>query len=136
VFIGCRAPANTAQLDHRRDYAKGGQTVPDQLAPLCGHDHTNKTSRGWQLHKVDQHTFRWISPLGRVHDVELEPVAAPLPDPIPRPGPTEPGISDYDTSPPCSFTPRDQHGRPVPGAVAGPEPDDEAPRPPPEPPPF
>jgi hypothetical protein len=140
VFIGCRAPANRAQVDHRRDYARGGQTVPEELAPLCGHDHTHKTSRGWRLHKLNPHTFRWLSPLGRSHDVELEPVAAPLPDPIPRPTPTGLGpgdyIAGYDTSPPSSYTPRDQHGRPVPSAATPPEPAAEPPRPPPEPPPF
>ncbi|HEU5266303.1 MAG TPA: hypothetical protein VFU35_06365, partial [Jatrophihabitans sp.] len=111
---------------------------PDQLAPLCGHDHTNKTSRGWRLIRLDPHTFRWISPLGRRHHVDLPPVAAPLPDPIPRPEQVDPFVDDYDTSPDQAFTPLDQHGRPVPGPAAQHRPDREHDRPPPEPdpPPF
>jgi hypothetical protein len=92
VFPGCRRPATTSDLDHRDDWATGGLTTEANLGPLCRHDHTNKTSRGWTLTRTSSNHFRWTSPLGRTHDVRIPPVAPPLPKPIQRPPPHEPPV--------------------------------------------
>lgn len=84
IFPGCRRPASDCDIDHRHDHARGGRTDEENLAPGCRHDHMNKTTRGWRLIRIDEHTYRWISPLGRKHTVHIEPIAAPLPAPIPR----------------------------------------------------
>jgi hypothetical protein len=110
VFPGCRRPASDCDLDHRHDHARGGRTVETNLAPGCRHDHMNKTARGWRLIRVDEHTYRWISPLGRTHTVRIEPIAAPLPAPIPRELPHEIRLPDFDDPGP-SFRGRTQRGR-------------------------
>jgi hypothetical protein len=48
------------------------------------------------LFRRDQHTFVWISPLGRKYVVEIEPIAPPLPAPMPRTQPPEAWESDVD----------------------------------------
>ena len=87
TFPGCRRPAADSQTDHRRDYARHGPTDEDNLAPACTYHHDLKTRWGWRIVKRDQHTYLWISPLGRKHLVQIEPIAPPLPPPIP---PSEP----------------------------------------------
>jgi hypothetical protein len=73
LFPGCRRPASACDQDHRRDHTRGGRTDEENLAPGCRHDHMNKTVRGWRLIRLDQHTFTWISPLGRRHTPASRP---------------------------------------------------------------
>jgi hypothetical protein len=140
VFPGCRRPAAECDVDHRRDHARGGHTDDANLEPSCRHDHMNKTVRGWRLIRSGQHTFTWISPLGRRHVVQVPPITAPLPAPIPRaaaqhdlPVGPPPGPRDDETP---TFAPRTRRGRPLtpaqttePAASAATESD-------PDPPPF
>jgi hypothetical protein len=89
VGSGCRAPAASSEVDHRKDHAKGGLTVEENLNPMCKHDHRVKTEAGWQLRRVED-TFEWTTRLGHVYLVPVPPV---LPDPPtpPEPRPTQPG---------------------------------------------
>jgi hypothetical protein len=90
LFPGCRRPAAQADQDHRHDHGRGGQTTEQNLGPGCRHDHTLKTSGGWRLIKREQGSYLWISPLGRKHHVEIDPITPPLPDPLPRPPDPDP----------------------------------------------
>ena len=83
IFPGCRRPATSCDQDHRHNHSQGGPTDEHNLAPSCRHDHMNKTTRGWRLVRRDNTTYLWISPLGRTHPVTLDPIAEPLPPPIP-----------------------------------------------------
>jgi hypothetical protein len=95
LFAGCRRPAVDCDADHRKDYARGGRTDAENIAPGCRHDHELKTTGGWRLVRKDERTFVWISPLGSRHTVVIDPVAPPLPEPEPREQPPEfvPGAS-------------------------------------------
>ena len=114
VFAGCRRPAGECDVDHRRDHARGGRTDEANLGPACRHDHNLKTSRGWRLVRRDDRTYVWISPLGRRHVVTVDPIASPLPPPIPRELPSEYVVRGYDDSAAePTFQPSTQRGRPL-----------------------
>jgi hypothetical protein len=113
LFAGCRRPASQCDLDHRHDHARLGRTDEENLEPACPHDHDLKTSRGWRLIRRDENTFVWISPLGRRHVVRREPIAPPLPAPIPRASPPERWQPDDDPDPPPTFQPLTRRGRPL-----------------------
>lgn len=113
TFPSCRRPATDSDLDHRHDHARGGATDADNLGPGCRHDHTLKTSRGWQLVRRDHITYLWISPLGRKHLVTIGPVAPPLPAPIPRRQPADLRVAEQTgDDPPPSFQTLNRRGRP------------------------
>ncbi|MDT4917495.1 MAG: hypothetical protein QOH89_2195 [Pseudonocardiales bacterium] len=114
VFAGCRRPASDCDLDHRHDHSRGGRTDEENLEPGCQHDHRLKTVGGWRLVRRDEHTFVWISPLGRRHVVQVEPVAPPLPAPVPRQWPADlpmpyDGLAELEPS----FSPLTRRGRPL-----------------------
>jgi hypothetical protein len=111
VFPGCRRPSADCDLDHRHDHAHGGTTEQANLSPACRHDHLNKTRRNWRLVQLNQHTYCWISPLGRRHIVHIDPIAAPLPAPIPRTLRPDIALPDFDHTGP-SFQHHTRHGRP------------------------
>jgi hypothetical protein len=96
LFPGCRRPAADCQLDHRHEHGRGGATDEHNMGPACAHDHQLKTSRGWRLVRRDETTYVWISPLGRKHVVGVEPIAPPLPEPLPRQLPGEPDLLDRE----------------------------------------
>ncbi|HSL26815.1 MAG TPA: DUF222 domain-containing protein, partial [Acidimicrobiia bacterium] len=52
VFMGCRAPATRADLDHNRPWAQGGPTTAANLGPLCPRHHTAKDQGGWTLEQL------------------------------------------------------------------------------------
>lgn len=52
---GCGAPAHSAQMDHRINFADGGPTTAANLAPLCVKHHTMKTDRR-MTYVMDSHT--------------------------------------------------------------------------------
>lgn len=84
IHPGCRAPATSADLDHRHDHAKGGHTVQANLNPLCRHDHRVKGEAGWQLRRIAD-TFEWTTRLGHVYRVPVPPVLPDLPEQQPSP---------------------------------------------------
>jgi hypothetical protein len=98
LFRGCRRPATDCDLDHRREHVRGGRTDEHNTNPGCRHDHELKTSGGWRLVRRDEHTFVWISPLGGKHVVTTDPVAPPLPAPLPR----APVAVEFELDPPPS----------------------------------
>jgi hypothetical protein len=73
----------------------------------------NKTKRGWRLIRRDEHTYVWISPLGRKHVVTIDPISPPLPDPVPRErrNDIDPVEAVDDASP--SFASLTRRGRPL-----------------------
>ena len=82
IGAGCRAPARSADIDHLHDHSKGGDTVKDNLEPMCRHDHRVKTEAGWQLRRVAD-TFEWTTRLGHVYLVPVPPVLPQHPPPEP-----------------------------------------------------
>ncbi|GAB3010620.1 hypothetical protein GCM10023080_091490 [Streptomyces pseudoechinosporeus] len=74
AFPTCRMPAHRCDLDHIEpfDHAhpeRGGQTVPDNLQPLCRRHHRLKTHHpGWRVTR-DPHTgaTTWTAPTGHTY---------------------------------------------------------------------
>jgi hypothetical protein len=64
VFPGCRRPSTGCDLDHRIRVTDGGQTHPDQLVPLCRHDHVIRHRHGWTHQANPDGGHTWTSPLG------------------------------------------------------------------------
>ena len=83
IGAGCRAPARSADIDHLHDHSQGGDTVKENLEPMCRHDHRVKTEAGWQLRRVAD-TFEWTTRLGHVYLVPISPVLPKHPPPEPR----------------------------------------------------
>jgi hypothetical protein len=113
IFPACRRPATDCDLDHHHGYGHGGRTKEHNLGPGCKHDHLLKTSGGWRLARRGDNTFVWISPLGRKHVVETDPVAPPLPAPIPPSQAAHLFQPGDEPDPPPTFQPLDRRGRPV-----------------------
>jgi hypothetical protein len=86
VHPACRAPARTADQDHRHDYAEGGQTTEDNLEPKCRHDHRVKHEGGWQVERQEPGVTVWTSALGHRYESRPPPVITPLPPPLPDDG--------------------------------------------------
>jgi len=73
VFPGCRTPSRHSDIDHRQRWIDGGATEDPNLTPLCEHNHGGKDRGGWHVEMIDRYTFKWTSPLGVKHLVEIEP---------------------------------------------------------------
>jgi hypothetical protein len=81
--------------------------------------------------RIDGDRYRWTSPFGRHHDVQVPQVAPRLPAPIPRRMRAADDDEDvYEPPWTPTFEALDRRGRPLPVAQA------EAARPPPGEPPF
>ncbi|NQX26876.1 DUF222 domain-containing protein [Microbacteriaceae bacterium VKM Ac-2854] len=64
-FPGCIRPASRADLDHAREWAKGGHTSIDNLLALCvGHHHVRHGEQ-WTYRMHGDGTAEWTSPTGR-----------------------------------------------------------------------
>ncbi|MFJ9902710.1 DUF222 domain-containing protein [Streptomyces sp. NPDC101152] len=71
AFPSCRVPAHRCDLDHVRPFdhehpEQGGQTVPENLQPLCRRHHRLKTHHpGWRVRR-DAHSgvAEWTAPTG------------------------------------------------------------------------
>src|SRR5690606_38107277 len=92
----CRAPAATAEVDHRVGWAAGGPTNERNLLAMCRRDHRLKDEAGWA---VDQHadgTTVWASPLGHTATAHPPLVVPLMVAPLPRDEqPLSPGGSPY-----------------------------------------
>ncbi|HXT44138.1 MAG TPA: hypothetical protein VN748_08505 [Pseudonocardiaceae bacterium] len=84
VYLGCRASARSADLDHTRDHAQGGPTTHTNSGPLCRHDHQLKTVGRWRLRQPQPGHFTWESPLGRQYRTQPPAILDELPEPRPR----------------------------------------------------
>ena len=73
VFPGCRIPAADCDLDHRRDWAKGGATTIGNLGPLCKHDHRVKHEAGWQYRFTPEGDAEWTTKLGHTYRTARPP---------------------------------------------------------------
>ena len=67
VHPGCRMPSTACDLDHTKAYSEGGPTSDCNLAPLCRHHHRVKHQGGWQLKRLDDGIYQWISRLGHTY---------------------------------------------------------------------
>jgi hypothetical protein len=77
-FPGCRRRATACQVDHIDPWDDGGRTDADNLQALCTRHHQLKTHCRWRSARdPDTGRTHWISPLGRTHVVDPEPVLVP-----------------------------------------------------------
>nr|WP_238345318.1 HNH endonuclease signature motif containing protein [Actinopolymorpha cephalotaxi] len=65
VWTTCRRPAATCHLDHNTEYADGGETSVDNIAPLCPRHHKAKTERDWKLKQAGPGEHTLTDPFGR-----------------------------------------------------------------------
>ncbi|GEK80819.1 HNH endonuclease signature motif containing protein [Agrococcus baldri] len=82
-MVGCSQPARTGDLDHTRDFAKGGTTSLTNLAHMCRTDHVFKHGTRWRVEQRTGGVLRWTSPIGDVIDDIPEP-AGPVFTEMPR----------------------------------------------------
>ncbi len=64
VFPHCGRDARACDLDHIIAYADGGETVTENLAPLCRSHHRLKTHSAWTYTRTGPRAFTWTSPHG------------------------------------------------------------------------
>jgi hypothetical protein len=64
VFTGCTTPSTHADIDHNDDFARGGDTVDENLAPECTPHHRTKHHVGWTVEQNDDDTLTLTSPAG------------------------------------------------------------------------
>jgi len=76
VFPGCARPAESCQIDHTDDYARGGRTSVTNLGALCMHHNLIKLEGGWTLEQPTPGCFVWTSPTGATFTVKPEPLTA------------------------------------------------------------
>ena len=96
---GCAIPAHRCDLDHTREWSRGGRTTPENLAALCRYHHRMRET-GWRLAQPSPGVLDWTSPGGRVYRTSPERIAmvtgppgtAPPPDRSPE-TPAPPGSS-------------------------------------------
>ncbi|MGC9536187.1 DUF222 domain-containing protein [Streptomyces sp. UG1] len=74
AFPSCRMPAGRCDLDHVRPFdhrhpERGGQTVPDNLQPLCRRHHRLKTHHpGWKVRRDPcSGVSTWTAPTGHAY---------------------------------------------------------------------
>lgn len=70
---GCSRPALRADLDHTKDFAKGGTTSIGNLGHLCRSDHMLKHDTRWRVEQLPGGVLRWTSPIGQLIDDVPEP---------------------------------------------------------------
>jgi uncharacterized protein DUF222 len=76
VFPGCGRPAESCQIDHNTDHAKGGVTSVVNLGALCCHHNLLKLDGGWALEQPTPGCFVWTSPTGATFTVTPEPLGS------------------------------------------------------------
>ncbi len=79
VWTTCRRPAATCHLDHNTEYADGGDTSVDNIAPLCPRHHKAKSERDWKLQQTGPGEHTLTDPFGR----QYRSGAPSLTDPAP-----------------------------------------------------
>jgi len=84
VFPGCTVPAEQADMDHTEDHAYGGDTVPENLAPLSPDHHRVKHHTRWQFAQNGDDTLTATSPAGHVYTVRPEGRMRPAPQALVR----------------------------------------------------
>jgi hypothetical protein len=79
VFPGCTVPSERADIDHTEDHAYGGDTIPENLAPLSPAHHKVKHHTRWQIRQNGDDTLTATSPAGYVYTVRPEGRMQPAP---------------------------------------------------------
>jgi len=79
VFPGCTVPSEQADMDHTEDHAYGGDTIPENLAPLSPSHHRVKHHTRWQFTQNGDDTLTATSPAGHVYTVQPEGRMKPAP---------------------------------------------------------
>jgi hypothetical protein len=79
VFPGCTVPSEQADMDHTEDHAYGGDTIPENLAPLSAGHHRVKHHTRWQFIQNGDDTLTATSPAGHVYTVRPEGRMRPAP---------------------------------------------------------
>ncbi|SFF62025.1 HNH endonuclease, partial [Actinopolymorpha cephalotaxi] len=92
VWTTCRRPAATCHLDHNTEYADGGETSVDNIAPLCPRHHKAKTERDWKLKQTGPGEHTLTDPFGR----QYKGTAPALTDPVDEPAPATAGTRSAD----------------------------------------
>ncbi|MDN3905777.1 HNH endonuclease signature motif containing protein [Arthrobacter sp. YD2] len=69
-FPGCRVSTGVTEIDHTKDWAKGGNTEHSNLAHLCRRHHRFKTLGYWKACQPKPGVLEWTSPTGRVYRTE------------------------------------------------------------------
>jgi hypothetical protein len=72
-FSGCGRAAKNCDLDHTRDWAKGGRTTADNLAHLSRRHHTLKHRSRWTVEAGPGGILTWTSPTGHVSTSDPPP---------------------------------------------------------------
>ena len=108
VAPGCNRKAETCDVDHCTPWEEGGETCPNNLAPLCSRHHRwgappacgGKTFAGLVL----RHPTRWVIPLDQPHRTHTtstdHPNAGTTPDDQPAPAVAAHEPADESTEPP------------------------------------
>ncbi|OZM74109.1 HNH endonuclease [Amycolatopsis antarctica] len=71
---GCHRPSHASDIDHTRDWARGGSTSADNLTGLCRRHHRLKDLPGWHLATDDAGTLHIRTPTGQHHHSRPEPL--------------------------------------------------------------
>lgn len=71
---GCDA-TRFLELDHEHEYARHGPTSYDNLRPLCGPHHDQRTNDGYEL-RGRPGDYEWVAPDGRVLSADRPPSRA------------------------------------------------------------
>jgi hypothetical protein len=64
---GCHRPSQYSDIDHTRDFATGGQTAEENLAPHCRRHHRLKDEPGWTYTTAPGGAGTITTPTGRVY---------------------------------------------------------------------
>jgi hypothetical protein len=83
-FMGCRAPATAAQIDHTIRWTDHGPTREPNLGAGCTHDHRLKDEGGWRVTQPEPGHFRWTSRLGHHYHRTRALIIEPMPEPHDR----------------------------------------------------
>ncbi|WP_454084707.1 HNH endonuclease signature motif containing protein [Georgenia sp. Marseille-Q6866] len=67
VRAGCTHSARGCQLDHIVPWNAGGTTSMLGLEDLCTHDHILKTSGQFQLRRLGNGAYEWVTPSGHMY---------------------------------------------------------------------
>jgi hypothetical protein len=79
VFPGCTVPSEQADIDHTEDHAYGGNTVPENLAPLSPDHHRLKHHTRWLIIQNRDDTLTATSPAGHSYTIRPEGKMNPAP---------------------------------------------------------
>jgi hypothetical protein len=79
VFPGCTVPSEQADIDHTEDHHFGGDTTPENLAPLSPGHHRVKHHTRWVIVQNGDDTLTATSPAGHVYTIRPEGRMKPAP---------------------------------------------------------